>query len=306
LLPNPKDRDRRQHAAYNPFGESSNSDEEGPHIEDSVHMWLRHIGRIQLLTADQEVRIAKHASAGCETCRKALVESNLRLVVSIAKRFVGRGLSIQDLIQEGNMGLIRAVAKFDPERGFRFSTYATWWIRQGISRAISDQSRTIRVPVHTLDMISRLLKVTASLQQTLGREATTSELSASLRITDEKVRDYTRVMYEPLSLDAPIGESEDSSLADYIVDRVGESPTELAMQQLLRESIDAMLDQLSEREREVIELRYGLLDRQPRTLEEVAAAVQLTRERVRQIEHASLKKLKQPGFSRNLRDFVES
>lgn len=274
-------------------------------IEDSVKMWLKRIGRIPLLTPEQESAVARHAQVGCDTCKKILIEANLRLVVSIAKKFVGRGLSMQDLIQEGNMGLIRAVEKFDANRGFRFSTYATWWIRQAISRAISDHGRTIRVPVHTLEAVNRMLKAANSLQQQLGREATVAELSESLGIPQEKVHDFIRAIHEPLSLDTPVGESEDAALGEFLVDRGGETPADAAMRSIVRRRIDDVLNTLTEREREVIAMRYGLQDGQAHTLEEVARCFQVTRERIRQIEQKSLKKLKHPSCARSLQEVLE-
>ena len=279
-------------------------DPEGLHVEDSVRTWLKKIGRIPLLTCEQEVAFAKHGRMGCVDCKKALIEANLRLVVSIAKRFVGRGLSMQDLIQEGNMGLIRAVEKFDPDRGFRFSTYATWWVRQAISRAICDHGRTIRIPVHTLEAVNRMLKATSQLQQTLGREATNIEISESMNLSLEKIEDYHRAIAEPLSLDTPVGDSEDASLSEFIVDRGHENPADMALRAVLRGRIDAILDTLSDRERDVIALRYGLVNGQPHTLEEVARAFQVTRERIRQIEQKALKKLKHPSRALPLKELI--
>jgi len=274
-------------------------------VDDSVKMWLRKIGRIPLLTAEQELALARAAQTGCIDCKKVLIESNLRLVVSIAKKFLGRGLSMQDLIQEGNMGLIRAVEKFDANRGFRFSTYATWWIRQAISRAISDQGRTIRVPVHTLEAVNRLMRVANQLQQRLGREPTAHELADELGITEDKVHDFFRAITEPLSLETPIGESEDSTLAEFIVDGHGETPADAAVRSVLRRRIDEVLDALTERERDVILMRFGLVDGQPHTLEEVARSFQVTRERIRQIEQKSLKKLKHPSRSKHLQELLD-
>jgi len=277
---------------------------EGMHIEDSVRMWLKRIGRIPLLTPDQEVALAKHSRIGCSECKMVLIEANLRLVVSIAKRFIGRGLSMQDLIQEGNMGLIRAVEKFDPDKGFRFSTYATWWVRQAISRAISDHGRTIRVPVHTLEAVNRMIKATSHLQQELGREVTTAEVGRSLNIAAERVEDFHRAIAEPLSLDTPVGESEDAALGEFIVDRTGETPADAALRSVMRGKIEDILETLSDREREVIAMRYGLLDGQPHTLEEVARCFQVTRERIRQIEQKALKKLKHPSRATPLRELL--
>ncbi|WP_158409350.1 sigma-70 family RNA polymerase sigma factor [Fimbriimonas ginsengisoli] len=267
-------------------------------------MWLRRIGQIPLLTPDQEVALARHSRLGCVDCKRALIEANLRLVVSIAKRFMGRGLSMQDLIQEGNMGLIRAVEKFDPDRGFRFSTYATWWVRQAISRSISDHGRTIRIPVHTLEAVNRMMKATSHLQQRLGREVTSAEVGHSINMSPEKVEDFQRAIAEPLSLDSPVGDSEDSALGEFIVDRTGESPSEAAARALMRSRIEDVLDTLADREREVIALRYGLTDGQPHTLEEVARCFQVTRERIRQIEQKALKKLKHPSRATVLRELI--
>jgi RNA polymerase primary sigma factor len=274
-------------------------------IDDSVRMWLKKIGRIPLLTPEQEVLIARRANLGCGSCKSVLIEANLRLVVSIAKKFVGRGLSMQDLIQEGNMGLIRAVEKFDAARGFRFSTYATWWIRQAISRAISDHGRTIRVPVHTLEAVNRMLKMAHQLQSQLGREATVAEISQALGISVEKVQEFLRTIHDPLSLETPVGESEDAALGEFIVDRRHETPAESAMRAVVRTRIDQVLATLIDREREVIAMRYGLYDGQPHTLEEVARAFQVTRERIRQIEQKALKKLKHPSRATLLAEVLE-
>ncbi len=284
---------------------SLDSDPEQNNVDDSVKMWLRKIGRIPLLTAEQEISLARGAQTGSDKCKQMLIEANLRLVVSIAKKFLGRGLFMQDLIQEGNMGLIRAVEKFDANRGFRFSTYATWWIRQAISRAISDQGRTIRVPVHTLEAVNRLMRTANQLQQKLGREPTTLEMADELGITEDKVHEFFRAISEPLSLETPIGESEDSTLAEFIVDGQGESPAEAALRSVLRKKIDDVLSALTEREREVILMRFGLVDGQPHTLEEVAKSFQVTRERIRQIEQKSLKKLKHPSRSRHLQELLD-
>lgn len=275
------------------------------HLDDSVRSWLQRIGKYSLLTPEQEVALATHSRQGCLKCKRALIEANLRLVVSIAKRFVGRGLQMQDLIQEGNMGLIRAVEKFDPNRGFRFSTYATWWIRQAISRSICDHGRTIRVPVHTLEAVNRMMKTSNQLQQRLGREATAEEISEIMNVPVERVQDFHRAIIEPLSLDTPVGESEDAALAEFIVDRRNENPADVAMRSILRRKIEDILSSLGEREREVISMRYGLIDGQPHTLEEVARCFQVTRERIRQIEQKSLKKLKHPSSSRILAEMLE-
>lgn len=281
------------------------SETESQLVEDSVRMWLKRIGRIPLLTPEQETNLAQHARTGCDDCKRALIECNLRLVVSIAKRFAGRGLSMQDLIQEGNMGLIRAVEKFDPDRGFRFSTYATWWIRQAVSRSISDHGRTIRVPVHTLEAVNRMVKTANQLQQALGREATCAEIGQSLHLSTEKVQDYHRAIVEPLSLDTPVGESEDAALAEFIVDKANETPADAAVRAVVRGKIQAVLETLSDREREVIAMRYGLTDGQAHTLEEVARCFQVTRERIRQIEQKSLKKLKHPSRAKPLQELLD-
>jgi RNA polymerase primary sigma factor len=265
----------------------------GTVLDDSMRLWLQQIGKVPLLNLEQELALARHYQTGCLPCKCMLIESNLRLVVSIAKRFVGRGLAIQDLVQDGNLGLIRAVEKFDPEKGFRFSTYATWWIRQAISRSLSDHGRTIRVPVHTLEGVNRMLKCSNMLQQRLGREPTAGEIGDNLNIPVDRVEDYQRAVIEPLSLESPVGESEDSLLKEFIVDRTWDNPAELAIRSLTRSRVQEVLNTLDERERDVIELRYGFLDGQPHTLEEVAKAFQVTRERIRQIEQKSLQKLKE-------------
>jgi len=268
-------------------------------------MWLHRIGKISLLNADDEVSLARHTRDGCSDCKMALIEANLRLVVSIAKRFAGRGLAMHDLIQEGNLGLIRAVEKFDPDRGFRFSTYATWWVRQAISRAISDHGRTIRVPVHTLEAVNRMMKVNNQLQQDLGREATAAEIAAVLGLPTERVEEFFRAISDPLSLDTPVGDSEDAALGEFVVDRQSETPADAAARSIMRGKIEDVLWTLADREREVIVMRYGLLDGQPHTLEEVARCFQVTRERIRQIEQKSLKKLKHPSRSQPLQELLE-
>jgi len=283
----------------------SEADLEAAHLEDSVRMWLRRIGRTPLLTPEQELELARLAEKGNTVCKFALVEANLRLVVSIAKRFTGRGLSMQDLIQEGNMGLIRAVEKFDYRKGYRFSTYATWWIRQAICRAISDQSRTIRVPVHTLEAVSRLTKAATKLQQSLGRDPTEQEVANELGVPPEKVRDFFRAIAEPISLEMPVGENEDAALGEFIVDHGSQTPADAAVRALIRKRIDDILGTLSQREREVILLRFGLLDGRAHTLEEVAKCFRVTRERIRQIEQKTLKKLKHPARARRLLEVLE-
>ncbi|HSI71680.1 MAG TPA: sigma-70 family RNA polymerase sigma factor [Fimbriimonas sp.] len=286
------------------FGGTEVPEGESLNLEDSVRMWLKRIGQIPLLNAEQEIALARHARIGCPDCKKVLIEANLRLVVSIAKRFVGRGLSMQDLIQEGNMGLIRAVEKYDPERGFRFSTYATWWVRQAISRAICDHGRTIRVPVHTLEAVNRMMKATSQLQQQLGREASSAEIGLQMNLTPEKIEDYHRAIAEPLSLDTPVGDSDDAALGEFIIDKGRETPADAAVRAMLRLRIDAILATLTERERDVIALRYGLTNGQPHTLEEVARFFQVTRERIRQIEQKALKKLKHPSRATPLKELL--
>ncbi|MBX3119069.1 MAG: sigma-70 family RNA polymerase sigma factor [Fimbriimonadaceae bacterium] len=274
-------------------------------LEDSVRAWLKKIGRTSLLTQEQEIEIARAAQAGCDKAKRLMVEANLRLVVSIAKKFVGRGLSMQDLIQEGNVGLMRAVEKFDYTRGFRFSTYATWWIRQSISRAISDHSRTIRVPVHTLEAVNKLLKCATQLQQQLGREPTEAELADELQVPVEKVHEFLRAIMEPVSLESPVGDSDDASLIEFVTDTTGETPAEAAIRSMVRSRIENLLETLGEREKEVIAMRYGLSDGRSHTLEEVAKAFNVTRERIRQIEQKTLKKLKHPSRARKLLEVLE-
>lgn len=284
--------------------EVETEEREGP-LDDSISMWMKRIGRTPLLKPEQEASLAACAQKGCEPCRMAMVEANLRLVVSVAKRYVNRGLSLQDLIQEGNMGLIRAVERFDATRGFRFSTYATWWIRQGIRRAINDNGRTIRVPVHTSEAFIRMSRTASRLQSELGREATEVEIARALNIGVDKVQTFFKAMLEPVSLDSPIGESDDSSLGEYLVDGA-ETANDSAARAQLRRRIYDLLDTLGEREREVIAMRYGLLDGVVYTLDEVAASFDVTRERIRQIEQKSLKKLKHPSRARRLLEVWEA
>jgi RNA polymerase primary sigma factor len=269
-------------------------------------MWLKRIGRIPLLTSEQEIELARCGERGCRECRRTMIEANLRLVVSIAKKFMNRGLSMQDLIQEGNMGLLRAVEKFDYRKGYRFSTYATWWIRQAISRAVSDTSRTIRIPVHTLECINRLSKEAGRLQQLLGREATETELAESLRMPVEKVRGFLKAVNEPMSLDMAVGESDDTPLGDFITDPLSESAPDAAALAILRSCIQDILQSMTERERAVLELRFGLNDGRSRTLEEVAQALQITRERVRQIEQQGIRHLRHPSRAHRLLALLEA
>jgi RNA polymerase primary sigma factor len=310
---------------------------EGP-IDDSVRMWLREIGRTPLLRFEDEVRLAKRIEAGekakarskeiaedpeaaehfgeehirldrlmeiGEKAKETLVRANLRLVVAIAKKYSGRGMAFPDLIQEGNIGLIRAVEKFDYRKGYKFSTYATWWIRQAITRAIADHSRTIRIPVHMVETINRLMKVSSQLQQELGREPTMDELAKEMGLSVDRVTEISRIAPEPLSLETPIGEEDDSHLADFIQDHESISPDEAANNLILREQITSILNTLTDRERDVIKLRFGLDDGYPRTLEEVGKRFNVTRERIRQIEAKALKKLRHKDRSRKLRDYLD-
>jgi len=278
---------------------------EGVPLDDSVRMWLREIGKTPLLTSKQEVELAKLVEAGDMDAKSLITESNLRLVVSIAKRYSGRGMSFPDLIQEGNIGLIRAVEKFDYRKGYKFSTYATWWIRQAITRAIADQGRTIRIPVHMVETINRLIKTNSQLLQDLGREPTLEEIAKEMGVAPERVSEIIRIAPEPLSLETPIGEEEDSHLADFIEDQEAISPAEAASHMILREKIDEALSNLTARERDVLRMRFGLDDGYPRTLEEVGKCFSVTRERIRQIEAKALKKLRHPSRSRKLRDYLE-
>ena len=274
-------------------------------IADPVRMYLREIGKIPLLTPEEEIELAKRVEEGDEGAKKKLIEANLRLVVSIAKKYIGRGLSFLDLIQEGNLGLIRAVEKFDYRKGFKFSTYATWWIRQAITRAIADQARTIRIPVHMVETINKLIRVSRQLVQQLGREPATEEIAQALGLPPEKVEDIQRIAQEPVSLETPIGEEEDSQLGDFLEDKESPNPEEATAGQLLREQLEEMLDELTEREREVLRLRFGLEDGHAHTLEEVGKRFNVTRERIRQIEAKALRKLRHPSRSKRLRDYLE-
>lgn len=280
----------------------------GISIDDPVRMYLREIGRIQLLTAEEEIELArkivKGGPAGAIAKRK-LVQANLRLVVSIAKKYVGRGMLFLDLIQEGNLGLIRAAEKFDHERGYKFSTYATWWIRQAITRAIADQARTIRIPVHMVETINKLKKVTRKLAQDLSRKPSEEELAKAMGITINKLREIIKVAQEPLSLETPIGKEEDSRLGDFIEDKEADAPVKTVAHELLREDLAEVLSSLSPRERDVLRLRFGMDDGRQRTLEEVGQLFGVTRERIRQIEAKALRKLRHPNRSRRLKEYVE-
>ena len=275
-------------------------------INDPVKMYLKEIGRVPLLKADEEIEIAKRIEAGDEEAKNILISSNLRLVVSIAKKYVGRGMLFLDLIQEGNMGLVKAVEKFDYRKGFKFSTYATWWIRQAITRAIADQARTIRIPVHMVETINKLTRIERQLVQDLGRDPTAEEIAAKMEgISPEKVREIKKIAMDPVSLETPIGEEDDSHLGDFIEDKNSMSPDQYANNQLLKDEISKALSELTEREEKVLRLRFGLYDGRTRTLEEVGKEFNVTRERIRQIEAKALRKLKHPTRSKRLRDFKE-
>ncbi len=292
-------------------------------LDDPVRMYLREIGRVTLLSAEEEVRLARRMERGRleltksplsrdyriiedgEDAQRRLTEANLRLVVSVAKKYIGRGMSLLDLIQEGNIGLIRAVEKFDYTKGYKFSTYATWWIRQAITRAIADQARTIRIPVHMVETINRLIRISRRLLQDLGREPTSEEIAEQMEISPEKVREIIKVSQEPVSLETPIGEEEDSHLGDFIEDHTALAPADAASHQLLKEQVEDVLESLTERERKVLQLRFGLDDGRSRTLEEVGKEFHVTRERIRQIEAKALRKLRHPSRSRKLKDYLD-
>ncbi len=278
---------------------------EGINIDDHVKMYLKEIGKVNLLTAEEEFDLAKRMSEGDEEAKKRLAEANLRLVVSIAKRYVGRGMLFLDLIQEGNLGLIKAVDKFDYTKGYKFSTYATWWIRQAITRAIADQARTIRIPVHMVETINKLVRVSRQLVQELGREPTHEELAKELNMSVEKVREISKISQEPVSLETPIGEEEDSHLGDFIPDDDAPAPSEAASFVLLKEQLAEVLKTLTPREGKVLRLRFGLDDGRQRTLEEVGKEFDVTRERIRQIEAKALRKLRHPSRSKKLKDFLD-
>lgn len=278
---------------------------EGISIDDPVRMYLKEIGRVPLLTAEEEVALAKRMQEGDEIAQKRLAEANLRLVVSIAKRYVGRGMLFLDLIQEGNLGLIKAVEKFDYTKGYKFSTYATWWIRQAITRAIADQARTIRIPVHMVETINKLIRVSRQLLQQLGREPLPEEIAKEMDISVERVREIMKIAQEPVSLETPIGEEEDSHLGDFIEDQDAPAPADAASFMLLKEQLEEVLDTLTPREEKVLRLRFGLDDGRARTLEEVGQNFGVTRERIRQIEAKALRKLRHPSRSRKLKDFLD-
>ncbi|CAG7618687.1 RNA polymerase sigma factor RpoD [Paenibacillus allorhizosphaerae] len=272
---------------------------------DPVRMYLKEIGRVQLLTAEDEIDLAKRIAEGDEEAKRRLAEANLRLVVSIARRYVGRGMLFLDLIQEGNMGLIKAAEKFDHTKGFKFSTYATWWIRQAITRAIADQARTIRIPVHMVETINKFVRVTRQLVQELGREPSLEEIAKEMELSQEKVREIMKIAQEPVSLETPIGEENDSNLGDFIEDHEALAPADAAAYEMLKEQIEDVLDTLTEREENVLRLRFGLDDGRTRTLEEVGKVFGVTRERIRQIEAKALRKLRHPSRSKRLKDFMD-
>ena len=278
---------------------------EGIAIDDPVRMYLKEIGRVPLLSADNEIELAKRIEEGDEEAKRRLAEANLRLVVSIAKRYVGRGMLFLDLIQEGNLGLIKAVEKFDFRKGFKFSTYATWWIRQAITRAIADQARTIRIPVHMVETINKLIRVTRQLVQELGREPLPEEIAGEMEISVERVREIQKISQEPVSLETPIGEEEDSHLGDFIEDQDAPAPAEAASFRLLKEQLEEVLETLTPREEKVLRLRFGLDDGRARTLEEVGHVFGVTRERIRQIEAKALRKLRHPSRSKKLKDYLD-
>ncbi len=278
-------------------------------LDDPVRMYLKEIGKIPLLTAEEEVEVARQLASGTpeerEAAKQKLSESNLRLVVSIAKKYVGRGMQLLDLIQEGNLGLIKAVDKFDFTKGFKFSTYATWWIRQAITRSIADQSRTIRFPVHMVETINRMVRTSRQLVQELGREPTTAEIAEHMGISESRVTEIIRIAQDPVSLETPVGEEEDSHLADFIPDDTAHAPSDAAMTSMMREQLMEALDALSPREQRVIRMRFGLDDGHPQTLEEVGRAFNVTRERIRQIEAKALRKLRHPSRSKKLKDYLD-
>ena len=274
-------------------------------VDDPVRMYLKEIGKIQLLTVEEEHRLSELMVKGDEYAKMKIVEANLRLVVSIAKRYVGRGMLFLDLIQEGNLGLIKAVEKFDYTKGFKFSTYATWWIRQAITRAIADQARTIRIPVHMVETINKLIRINRQLVQELGRDPRPDEIAEQMGMSQDKIREIMKIAQEPVSLETPIGEEEDSHLGDFIPDDDAQAPSEAAAYSLLREQIEQVLCTLTDRERRVLKLRFGLDDGRPRTLEEVGKEFDVTRERIRQIEAKALRKLRGPKKSNKLKDYLD-
>ena len=275
-------------------------------LDDPVKMYLKDIGKVPLLSADDEIDLARRMQEGDEDAKKKLSEANLRLVVSIAKRYVGRGMLFLDLIQEGNLGLMKAVEKFDYQKGFKFSTYATWWIRQAITRAIADQARTIRIPVHMVETINKLTRVSRLLLQKYGREPTPAEIAEEMHISEERVREIQKIAQDPVSLETPIGEEEDSHLGDFIEDESTETPSDSVSTTMLKETLLSVLNSLTPREEKVLRLRYGVDDGRPRTLEEVGKEFNVTRERIRQIEAKALRKLRHPSRSKHLKDFLDT
>ena len=278
---------------------------DGVNLEDPVRMYLKEIGKVPLLTSDEEIELAKRMEAGDDLDRARLAEANLRLVVSIAKKYLGRGLLFLDLIQEGNLGLIKAVEKFDYKKGYKFSTYATWWIRQAITRAIADQARTIRIPVHMVETINKVTRISRQMTQELGREPSVEEIAIEMNLTEERVREILKVAQEPVSLESPVGEEEDSHLGDFIQDDNIMAPAEAATLMLLKEQLEEAMSALTDREKEVLKMRFGLNEAQPLTLEQVGKYFNVTRERIRQIEAKALRKLKHPSRSTKLRDYLE-
>ncbi|WP_426447779.1 RNA polymerase sigma factor RpoD [Paenibacillus sp. S-38] len=306
MSPLDRDRDRDRDGDHDDFHfDDDLSLPPGIKINDPVRMYLKEIGRVPLLSAEDEVDLAKRIELGDEEAKRRLAEANLRLVVSIAKRYVGRGMLFLDLIQEGNMGLIKAVEKFDHTKGYKFSTYATWWIRQAITRAIADQARTIRIPVHMVETINKLIRVSRQLLQELGREPTPEEIAKEMDLSTDKVREIMKIAQEPVSLETPIGEEDDSHLGDFIEDQEALAPADAAAYELLKEQLEDVLDTLTEREENVLRLRFGLDDGRTRTLEEVGKVFGVTRERIRQIEAKALRKLRHPSRSKRLKDFLE-
>lgn len=305
VLEEPDHPDLEQTAKEEEFDLNDLSVPPGVKINDPVRMYLKEIGRVDLLSAKEEIELAKRIEEGDEEAERRLAEANLRLVVSIAKRYVGRGMLFLDLIQEGNMGLIKAVEKFDYQKGYKFSTYATWWIRQAITRAIADQARTIRIPVHMVETINKLIRVQRQLLQDIGREPTPEEISQEMDLTPDKVREILKIAQEPVSLETPIGEEDDSHLGDFIEDQDVQAPSDAAAYELLKEQLEDVLDTLTDREENVLRLRFGLDDGRTRTLEEVGKVFGVTRERIRQIEAKALRKLRHPSRSKQLKDFLE-